>query len=71
MGMNDFDRIADRALALRITVPELIDRVPTVSSIAYWRARTDRVGHSAKARVLRDVESVLDSIERERKEASQ
>lgn len=64
-----FDKIADRALALRLTVPELIAIVPGMSGIRYWRARTGRLGKNAQARVLRQVESELDRIERERIEA--
>lgn len=59
----DFDRVAARAAALRLTEIELIERVKGVSYPSYWRARKGRVGLAAQVKTLRQVEAELDRIE--------
>jgi len=63
---NEFDAIAQRAAALRLTVPELVDQVEGVSRATYWRAKKGHVGISAQVRVLRAIEARLDALEAKR-----
>ena len=63
---KDFEAIATRAAALRLTVPELIDSVEGVSRPTYWRAKSLRTGTASRVRVLRAVENRLAAIEAER-----
>lgn len=63
---NEFDAIATRAAALRLTVHELVDQVEGVSRVTYWRAETGRIKLNARVRVLRKLEIHLAKLEAER-----
>lgn len=63
---SDFAAIEARATALRITVPELIEQLPDISYMRFWRAKKGKVSVRARVVVLRQIEQQLTKLEQER-----
>ncbi|MGL5735478.1 MAG: hypothetical protein ACRCYS_11480 [Beijerinckiaceae bacterium] len=64
---KEFEQIALRAAALRLTENELIPLVdPPMPYVTYWRAKTGVTSLAARVKALRRVESTLDELERKK-----
>lgn len=59
---NQFDQIAERALRLERTVPELL-REAGVTPSSFSRARRGKSGDLATLRVIRALKAKLDELE--------